>query len=318
MAGPGTNVGAAATVWNSPNYVGELFLVGANHTPFLNMIGGLSGGRQVNSWEFPVAQDWALVTASQPAITETASLTAPTAETYVRGQDVNTCQIFQKQVSVSYAKQSNVNTLAGLPLANSAQPVMNERDFQINAALTQVAVDVDYTFLQGAYQKATAANVAAKSAGILTAITTNVVANSPSAYLTKDMVKQCLRYMAATGARFSTMCAFGNAFQIQRLSDLYGYAPVDRNIGGVAVKTILTDWCELNVMWDPHMPTTVLGIFDMSLILPVFLPVPGKGVLFYEELAKVGASELGQIYGQVGLAYGPELYHGQITGLLDA
>ena len=42
---------------------------------------------------------------------------------------------------------------------------------------------------------------------------------------------------------------------------------------------------------------------------------PGKGVLFYEELSKTGASEKGQIYGQLGLDYGPEEFHGKITGL---
>lgn len=53
----------------------------------------------------------------------------------------------------------------------------------------------------------------------------------------------------------------------------------------------------------------------MAFCSPVFLPVPGKGVLFYEELSKTGAAEEGQIYGQLGLDYGPEEYHGTITGL---
>ena len=48
---------------------------------------------------------------------------------------------------------------------------------------------------------------------------------------------------------------------------------------------------------------------------PVFLPVPNKGVLFYEELSRTGASESGQIYGQIGIDYGPEEMHGTITGL---
>jgi hypothetical protein len=103
------NASAAATRWNCPNYVGELYMIGANQTPFLNMIGGLQGGmtKLVGSFDFSLAQPWNLESAAQPAITETASLTAPTPVTYVRGQDVNTVQIFQRQVSVSYAKQSS-------------------------------------------------------------------------------------------------------------------------------------------------------------------------------------------------------------------
>jgi hypothetical protein len=53
----------------------------------------------------------------------------------------------------------------------------------------------------------------------------------------------------------------------------------------------------------------------MSYIAPVFVPVPGKGYLFYEELAKKGAAEEGQLYGQIGLYYGPEAAHGKIIGL---
>jgi hypothetical protein len=58
-----------------------------------------------------------------------------------------------------------------------------------------------------------------------------------------------------------------------------------------------------------------LLIADLAVCSPVFLPVPEKGVLFYEELSKTGASEKGQIYGQIGLDYGPEEYHGTITSL---
>ena len=66
------NVSAAANTFNLPNYVGELFLVGGNQTPFLTMIGGLSnGGRAVAGWEYPVSVEEALNTAAQPDITET-------------------------------------------------------------------------------------------------------------------------------------------------------------------------------------------------------------------------------------------------------
>ncbi len=46
------------------NYLGNLFLIGANQTPFLNMIGGLTGGKSYNSFQFPLAQPWSLSTAT--------------------------------------------------------------------------------------------------------------------------------------------------------------------------------------------------------------------------------------------------------------
>ena len=315
------NVNAAATVWNCPNYTGELFLIGANQTPFLNMIGGLQGGaiRTVADFEFPLAQPWALEAASQPEITETASLTAPNPWTYVRDQDINTVQIFQRQVSVSYAKQSvtgqvTADATTGLVDITGVQPVQNERDFQISAHMRQIAVNVDYTFLNGAYQKATSAAVAAKSRGIITAATTNTVAAAAAA-LSKPLVDELLRAMASNGSEFINTVILVNAFQKQKLSDIYGFAPQDRNVGGYNINQIETDFAILGIVWAPNVPTDTLLIADLSVCSPVFLPVPEKGVLFFEELSKTGASEKGQIYGQIGLDYGPEEYHGTITGL---
>lgn len=314
------NVNAAATVWNCPNYTGELYLIGANQTPFLNMIGGLQGGniRTVSDFQYPLAQPWALEAASQPAITETASLTAPNPWTYVRSQDVNTVQIWQRQVSVSYAKQSVVGQVTadgttGLVMLDN-QPVQNELDFQITAHMRQIALDVDYTFINGAYQQATSAAVAAKTRGIATACTTNTVAAGGAA-LSKSIIDQLLRTMAANGAEFINPVVFCNAFQKQQFSDIYGYAPEDRNVGGVAIKTVETDFAILGIVWAPNVATDDVLIADMAFCAPVFLPVPNKGVLFYEELSRTGASEKGQIYGQIGLDYGPEEYHGTITGL---
>lgn len=315
------NTNNAATVWNCPNYTGELYLIGANKTPFLNMIGGLAGGmvRTVADFQYPMAQPWALEAASQPAITETTSLTAPTAWTYVRGQDVNTVQIWQRQVSVSYAKQSVIGSVTadattGLVDRNDVQPVVNERDWQINAHMRQLALDIDYTFLNGTYQQATAANVAAKTGGVITYTTTSAVA-AGSDQLNKTLIDALLRTMAAAGAEFINPVVFCNAYQKQKLSSIYGYAPDDRNVGGVNIKQIETDFAVLGVVWAPNVPAATLAIIDLAFCQPVFLPVPEKGVLFYEELAKTGASENGQIYGQIGIDYGPEEMHGKITGL---
>ena len=315
------NVNAVATSWSCPNYTGELYLIGANQTPFLNMIGGLQGGgiRTVADFQFPLAQPWALESAAQPDVTETASLTAPNPWTYVRDQDVNTVQIFHRAVTVSYAKQSVVGQVVAdattnLIDINGIQPVQNEKDFQISAHMRQIAVNVDFTFLNGQYAQATSAAVAAKSRGIITAAVTNTV-NAAAADLSKPLMDQLLRTMATNGAEFINTVIFCNAFQKQKLSDIYGYAPESRNVGGYNINQIETDFAILGVIWAPNVPAGTLLIADLSVCAPVFLPVPEKGVLFYEELSKTGAAEKGQIYGQIGLDYGPEEYHGTITSL---
>jgi len=107
---------------------------------------------------------------------------------------------------------------------------------------------------------------------------------------------------------------FVNGFQKQMISDLYGYAPEDRNIGGVNVKQIETDFAQIGIVYDPQMPTGTILIADMNYVYPVFLPFRGK-TLFYEDLAKTAGAEKGQFIAFMGLDYGPEEYHGTITGL---
>ena len=84
------NINATGTVWNLPNYSGELFTADAIQTPFLSMIGGLiSGGLQADNFEFATSSLYSFPTAAQPAISEDASLVAPTATGYVRNQATN-------------------------------------------------------------------------------------------------------------------------------------------------------------------------------------------------------------------------------------
>ena len=58
-----------------------------------------------------------------------------------------------------------------------------------------------------------------------------------------------------------------------------------------------------------------IGVIDLGVLKPRFLNIPGKGQLFAEPLSKVGASEKWQLYGEIGLEYGPEQYHGIVKDL---
>jgi hypothetical protein len=86
-------------------------------------------------------------------------------------------------------------------------------------------------------------------------------------------------------------------------------------VGGVTVNRIDTDFGTLNVMLDRHMPADTLAVVSLEECKPVYLEVPGKGHFFEEELAKTGAKDRNQLYGEVGLSYGNERTHGKITGL---
>jgi len=306
------------TVWNLPNYSGELFTSDQINTPFLTMIGGLSGGGMItDNFEFPTDQQYDHEAAAQPAITETASLTAPAVISYVRAQAKNVCQIFHETVSLTYERMANQGRLSGINTAGQANAVPSELDFQIAKALEKIARDIDYTCINGAYSIAANAGQANKTRGLLELCTVNTVAGG-SAYATKAMIDALLLEMYTNGALFKNVVLWCNGFQKQVISDIYGYAPTDRNVGGVNIKQIETDFGNIGIMLDRFMPTTSILLADMALIKPVFQPVPEKGNFFYEELARTGAAVSGQIFGKFGLDHGPSFAHGSLTGLLDA
>jgi hypothetical protein len=302
------------------NYLGQLFLIGANQTPFLNMIGGLQGGAKVsNSFSFPIAQPWALASASQNTKSEAVAAAAPGASdviTYTRAQDSNIVQIMKYDYAVSFAKQSTFSEISGLALANGIQPVRDEMAFQKMAAMRQMAIDVEFSFLRGAYAAHTNSATNGKTRGLIQAILANAVA-AGSAYLTKAMIQELVREMATNGAQFENVVMFCNAFQKQAVTDLYAYAPEDRNVGGVNIKQIETDFGMLGVVFDPFMTTTEIALAEMTVCSPVFCPYEGR-IISDIAIAETAAQKGGFWYTQIGLDYGPEEYHGKITGLLDA
>lgn len=316
------NVTGTGTSWNLPNFAGELFTASPTQTPFLSMIGGLSGGRKTENDEFATGQIYEFPDAAQPAISEQASETAPTATALVREQKTNVTQIFHETISMTYAKMANRGKLSGLNTAGQSANPTSELDWQIAQRLKKIARDVEYTFLNGVYAKASAVNVANKTRGMIALETatggTNIAAGN--AAISVALLKQLYKGMADAGANFGNMVLFCGSDQKQRITSLYenqlGYnTPAVRNVAGMNITKIETDFFEMGVCYDPFMPSDTILIADVAACAPVFQDVPGKGVLFLEDLAKTGAAEKKQIYGEIGLDHGPAFLHGVITGL---
>lgn len=311
---------ATGTIWGLPNYTGELFTADAINTPFLSMIGGLTGGKMTSNFEFATDSEYSHESLAQETITENESIAGVTPINYVRSQNKNVVQIFMEEVLSSYVKQSNAGRLSGINTAGASNNVPSERDWQIAKALEAIARKVEWHFLQGTYAISTTSDTPNQTRGMIAAaaLASNTVA-AGSKVLSKELMDELLLTMFGHGAMFKNPVIFCGGFQKQKLSNIYGYAPEDRNIGGVNVKQIETDFGNIAIA-NPHrlMPAGTLLIADVALCSPVFQPVPGKGNLFYEELARTGAAEKGQIFGQIGLDYGPAFAHGTITGLATA
>jgi len=298
-----------------PNYAGELFTASREQTPFLSMIGGLNGAKVSKSLNFPISSEYTLTAVGAPAISETAAATAPPApKNYQRGQANNTVQIFQEGVSISYVKAATMGQMSGLNIAGSVNPVTDEKDFQIARSLEEMARDVDYCFLHGAWVQYVDHTTVFTTRGIVTAITISTT-DIASATLTKALFQAALVDAYSNGAKFIRPVIFCGAFVKTKFSDIYGYAPEDRNYGGVNIKAIETDFGVFGIVIEPHMTAGTILVADLAVCSPVFCPIDNKPALFYEDLAKTGAAENGQLFGLIGLDYGPEWMHFTMTSV---
>lgn len=390
-------ISALGTTYNLPNYTGLLFGLTPADTPFFSAIGGLSGGGQTTDVEF----EWGtydLRAAGQNVALE--GQTAPTPQERVRSTANNILQIHQEAVAVSYTKQAATARLSGLASQGAGNSVLAELDWQTRVMLVQMVRDINWSFLNGTYQKPTDNTTARKTRGLLSAITTNVLsvagtgttgaaaaatdiitatahgmvandtvrfnsvgaavgintttvyyvsatnlaANTYSVSLTKGgavvditvdgtvnwnkgtaLTKaniDALLQLAYDGGGLTGGAATLLAGSAQKLAVTAAYTTagyvtkeLEGNVGGVTVNRIESDFGPLNVMLDRAMPQDTLAVVSMDQCRPVFLEVPGKGHFFEEPLAKTGASDSNQLYGEVGLDYGNQLTHGKITGL---
>ena len=314
-------INGMGTTFNLPNFNGVLYGLTPEDTPFVSAIGALSGGGEpVYAKEFEW-QTYDLRAPVNPSNLEGAL--APEAQNRVRANLSNITQIFHSSVSVSYTKLAATAMRSGLPHNQGGQDgtPANEMQWQIEQELKALKRDLEFTFLQGTYAKDTASNVARKTRGLLSAITTNVIANATPAALTETMVLDLMQSIWTNGGiqEAETATLMTNAAQKRKLTKIFitdkGYTEETRNVGGVRCQTIETDFGRLNIMLNRHFPSAQLGVVSLEVCKPRIMMIPGKGFLFLEPLAKVGASDQAQLYGEIGLEYGNELQHGKITNL---
>ena len=306
-----------ATSFGVLNYSGMLFNKGNTRTPLSSIIG--SRAKTTNHVEFVTGQEYSSAGGAQPAISETASLTAPDATVVTRTQKTNVTQIFQETVGVSYAKMSNMGTLSGVNIENQQANPINELDFQVGAKIQKIARDMEFTFIQGAYNKATDDSKINKTRGLTTAITSNVTAMASKPlglWDVADMVKKIYAANAPTNG-LVLWCDAVTMFQINADAVQNGLTvvPAAREINGIALSSVITPLGVVYLYLGECLPAGTALLLNLDVIAPVYQPVPGKGNFFLEQLSKTGAGEKYQLFGQVGLDHGPEWYHGKFTGI---
>jgi hypothetical protein len=294
------------TSFNSPNYVGELFGLTPTDTPLLSAIGGLTGGQSTDSTIFT----WQTYDLRAPdaARQRLEGADAPPPEARTRVNAFNVVEIHQEALSISYTRQaatgqfavtgSAVPTSAGVTGTN---PVGDELAWQAQRSVEQIARDVEQTFITGTYAQPA----------------DNATAAPLSEAMILDLLQQVWTNGGITVSETATLIC--GAVQKRKLTKIFitdkGYEERTRNVAGVNLQTIETDFGLLNIMLNRYMPADQIAVASLDELAPVFLRVPGRGFLFTEPLAKTGASDRFQLYGEIGLRYGNERSHGKITGL---
>ena len=307
-----------ATSFGVLNYSGMLFNRGNTRTPLSSAIG--SRAKTTNHVEFVIGQEYTGGgNGSQPEISEGASLMAPEASVATRTQSTNVTQIFMESVGISYAKQSNMGTISGINIANQSANPVNELDFQVAVKMQKVARDIEYTFINGEYNKASSDSTANKTRGLVSAITSNVTAmgNKPlGLWDVAEMLKKVYESNAPT-QNLVLWCDAITMFQINADAVNNGLTviPASREVNGINLSSVVTPLGVVYLYLGECLPAGTALLLNLDVINPVYQPVPGKGNFFLEPLAKTGAGEKFQLFGQMGLDHGPEWYHGKFTGI---
>ena len=280
-------VAGQGTTFTLPNYHGELFTVTPTETPFLSAIGGLQGAKTTTATQF----EWQTIDRRTSSANNSAleGANAPAGTERARANVNNVVEIHQSAIEVSYSRLAAQGNFAGANIAPQADDlILDELAVQTMAELESMAVDIEQSFLTGTYQKPADNTTPRKTRGIFSAVTTNVNANGGVARpLTKAIIDATLQTAFTNGAKLpqaSTVFMVGAAQKVA-LSNAYAIPALnqvtrDRTIGGVAVDTLVTDFGTFGVMLNRWMPAGQVGVVDLSVCYPVFLNIPGKGLLF--------------------------------------
>ena len=306
-----------ATSFGVLNYSGMLFNKGNTRTPLSSIIGGKL--KVTDHVQFTCGQYYTTASASQPNISEEASLTAPDASVVTRAQMTNVTQIFQESVAISYAKQSNMGTLSGINVANQVANPINELDFQVAAKMAKINADIEYSFINGTYNLATTDSEVNKTRGLVSAISTNSASLSGAQLGVWDVADMVKNIYAGNAPAYSLVLWMDpvTAMQINADAAVNGMTivPSDRMVNGIRLDRLITPLGDVFLRLGEYLPAGTALLLNLDVIAPVIQPVPGKGNFFLEELARTGAGQKYQLFGQIGLDHGPEWYHGKFTSI---
>ncbi|MFB8763834.1 SU10 major capsid protein [Nocardiopsis alba] len=328
-------ISAVASTYDVPNYVGEIFEVSPSDTPLLSAIGGLTGGEQASATYF--TWQGTDLRRGEDDRQRLEGADAPSAESRTRFNMYNVVEVHHESVGVTYTKLAATSQVAavtprdhGAGLAGATQPVQDELGHQTTAALKSMALDIEASFLTGEFANPADNTAPRRTRGLIQAIEgaadeipgaeANVI-DAQGAAVTEDAVLDLMQMIWDAGGirEDETRTAIVNSTQKRALTRAMirerGYQEMARDVGGVNLSYIETDFGRLNLMLDRWAPRDMIVVASLDELAPVFLPIPDRGFLFQEALPTSGSTVRTQLYGEIGLKYGLPIHHGLIKGL---
>ncbi len=322
--------GQVAT-YNSPNFVGELFKLSPLDTPLLSMIGGLTGGRNADGTPVFTWQD---TLHRAPALQSVAEGSDATFSGQRRRERRNVVAIHQYGVETNYTKAASVGllgsggaspTVAATSILGN-QPIQDEHSAQVQVKIEQAALDVELMFLTGTFAWPSAGQ-ARQSQGIIGWIgsdTTTDWTGSSGHKVDRDVINDLSKKLYDNGAPMQNVLIMvnslgklelGQSYSQDTTGGAYGLQPRDRNVFGVNITDVVTEFGTFAIVLNRHLNQNTVLMLEMGCLSPRFLPIPGKGHFFIEPLAKSGAYDRDQLYGEIGLELGPAGWHAKAINL---
>jgi len=309
---------ATAQTYNDTNVLGDVLETGVtkNTGSFFAAVSA-NGIKVVDAQEFAMSAPYSLDAAAQGAISEEASLTAGTADFYAKSQEYNVVQITKKEIAVSHLREAATQQIdtTNIDIGGMA-PTVSEFDRAAANSMQQLRADWEFVMIQGTYTGRSAVGTVVAAGGLLDAtvgIQTNTV-SAASGALSKDIIDELLVEMGNNGAPFSKPVFVCRSKYAVALSEIFGYQPNSWDVGGVAIKTVLTDFGEIGIIWTNAAKANTIAVADLAYMQPVVLPNQGQQILM-REYQDGGSAKKGYLEGFIGVDLGAESYHGSITSI---
>lgn len=313
------NAKAGTIVVGSPqNLTGVLFQKTNPNTPLFNRIRTYP----TNHRKYIMGAEYALQDPGVSKISEDASMLAPAPKKTAFTNNENVTQIFQRSVQETYRSMGNPGELSSVQPAfvgatnNRPNKLATEKAFQ----LQEMRMDIEWAILNNKYHASASTDDADQTRGLIEAITTHKIA-AAGKVLSYDLICEMAAALCAEFPdgldRTTILIDATTAMQLSHFITGTDKFAGSQNQFGANVTSVLTPFGNANFMRlsNKYLPAGTCVFADLNALANVIQAIPDKGFFFYEPLAKVGASEQGQIYGEWGLDYGVEWAHGKITGL---